>query len=175
MKLLGQMVFEFVIAVIVFLALVIYTMGFVNVNVGSYGESMLVNEVENRAVGASEVLVKSRGMWDGSTPKSVGLADNWPVLDKDKIKKFIDFCKDRFNRGFEKDVFEKLDLGNYSGAVNISSVTLDYSILCGRSSDCFCGESVPAARAKAYVRRYGLVKYNNEMKVVAVDVWVWKI
>jgi len=173
----GQMVFQFIIAAVIFFAIVLYTLNFLNSNVNSYWNDMFVNELENKAVSVSEVLVKSRGVWDGNTPKSIGLVDDdymWPVLKLDKIKNFINFC---FSGSVpNENEFNILGLNGYGANITISSATLDKNVLCISSDSqyrCSCGYPLTNG-TKMYIKRYGLVMYSGAPNPVAIDVWLWK-
>jgi len=168
-KAVGQMVFQFVIAVIVLLVIIIYTVAFLNTNIESYATNMFLNEVESKALIASEVLVKSEGIWSGAIPVSLGLVEKWPVLSMIKIKDLISYCSDEPGK---KAVYSLLDLGNYSARILINSTVISSGILCEKPQ-CICGDSLPSV-AKSYMRRYALVYQGGEFKPVTVDVWVWK-
>ncbi len=92
----GQTVFEFIIATLFFLAIVMYVISFMNTNVNMYAREHGLGVLESRAWQASEALVRTEGNWSGSSPNMIpeepGLAQDWPVLDTGKLLSMDNFC-----------------------------------------------------------------------------------
>jgi len=70
----AQAVFEFVIAFVIFFALIIYTLNHLYSVVWMFNNEHYINTLETRAMQISELLVTSPGTWESSFPKSPGLA-----------------------------------------------------------------------------------------------------
>ena len=82
----GQAIFEFVVATVLFIGIVFYIISVLNSTMSTYMGSNYVNHLNEEAQRVSEILVRSPGVWDGGTPKSPGIALEWPVMDDSKIK-----------------------------------------------------------------------------------------
>lgn len=92
----GQMVFEFVVATILFIGIVFYVIFVMNTTMFSYMGSYYKNHLHEEALRVSELLVHNKGIWqyDGANyaPGLPGLAIEWPVLNDTKIGYLSDFC-----------------------------------------------------------------------------------
>jgi hypothetical protein len=105
----GQMVFEFVIAAVVFFGIVLYVINYLNTEMVTYSSDYFTNELESKAVQISELLVHNPGEWE-SLPVGnawvLGLAaEEWPVLDDEKISNLGLLCKEDYD-----GVLELLDM-----------------------------------------------------------------
>ena len=78
----GQLVFEFVVATLFFLAIVLYSINYLNSSVVVFSAKHHSNLYESNVWQASEVLVKSPGVWSEWVPLEIGLAQKWPVLNE---------------------------------------------------------------------------------------------
>jgi hypothetical protein len=92
----GQMVFEFMVAAVFFLAIIMYVINQLNTTVYLYGNEYRMNTLESRAMEISEILVKNPGVWDNQTPISPGLAVEWPVLNQTRIGWMDSYCRTNY-------------------------------------------------------------------------------
>jgi hypothetical protein len=163
----GQLVFEFVISTLFFLAIVMYTINYLNTMVFLYSGDHHTNRLESKAWQISEVLARSQGSWSGSgqsmTPRAIGLAEGWPVLSEDKIASLGSWCPanmeammtlldvDPQTRGVALEVNKSLGSGGESNL-----------LVCGR---------VPGGIQNARATRFGVSDADLEM--LRVSVWYW--
>jgi hypothetical protein len=88
----GQSVLEFIIAAIFFFAIIFYTLSYLNSTVWTFDQDHYANFLDSRSTQISEILVTSPGVWESGIPKSVGLAEEWPVLNSTKISWLNNSC-----------------------------------------------------------------------------------
>jgi hypothetical protein len=162
----GQLVFEFVVAALFFLAIIIYTINYLNSTVFLYTSDYYENSLESKAWQISEILVRNEGIWAGSnenqmTPSVIGLAENWPVLNESKINSLNWYCSN-----FKDDTMWLLNIDpNNHGAVleiNKSISGTDIPML-------VCGD-LPRGIQNAKLSRFGISEDGNLLKV---RVWYW--
>ena len=168
----GQMVFEFVVAVIVFFGVVFYVINQLNVAVSTSGTQYFNVDRQNKALLMTEVLAKSPGVWDGTEPHSVGLVDEWPVFNETKIQNFGTFCENEMNYvklleafGMERKLSRDLQFN-----ITITDVDL-VTGSSGETVSMSCGRSVPNL-PRAMVERFGVMNTPTR-DVVRMSVWVW--
>jgi len=155
----GQMVFEFIVAAILFISIVVFVLNILNVNVSIFSGGYYVYALENKVLAASEALVKTSG--------GVGFADEWPVLDGGKIDSFVSNCTSGY-----ASVLSRLSLVDNPafGRPYRLRVEIDKD---GWGAPKVCEQYVdgvkPGNVTSAHVRRFGVV----EGEIVSVDVWVW--
>lgn len=154
----GQMVFEFIVAAMVFFIIVVYVINFWNAKVGDFTKDSRDIDMETGAGQISELLVKEQGLWDGRTPRIVGIAsDNgWPEMNITRIEYLKDYCTTDY-----EDLKNKLELGGGSG---------DFNLLIKTAAGEFgCGPSVPSV-SNIRVRRIGM---DSDKRPLVVDLWLW--
>ncbi len=159
------MVFEFVVAAVIFFAVVFYTINYLNSGVSAFSGGSYVNNLEIRAIQISELLVHDPGVWEDSTPKIVGLSKEWPVLNMTKIQLLDGFCNYSANYtyllqnlGLEESRFGSRRIYNVSIKINEGdNVLLD------------CGLN-PPEKMMVNVERFALSEGD---KILTVNVWVW--
>ena len=88
----GQSVPEFVIATMFFFAVILYVLSFLNSTVWTFDRDHYNNFLQSRSAQISEILVTTPGVWESGSPKSAGVADEWPVLNSTKISWLNDSC-----------------------------------------------------------------------------------
>jgi hypothetical protein len=93
----GQSVLEFIVAALFFFAIIFYTLNYLNVAVWTFDRDHHANLLDSRSTQISEILVTSSGVWDSETPKSLGVAEEWPVLNKTKISWLNKSCYSDYN------------------------------------------------------------------------------
>jgi len=107
-KMKGQMIFEFIIAAVMFFSIVFYVLNYLNVEVGGYSSDYFVNELENKAVQISELLMHNPGIWytDDNTADVIGLSGRYPVINVTKAAMLDTYCNSNYG-----DFLDKLDMG----------------------------------------------------------------
>ena len=163
----GQMIFEFIIAAVLFFGIVFYSINLMNSQVSIYSGDYFINELENKAVQVSELLVHNPGIWYGDEATAgmdvVGLSNKWPILNSTKINLLEDYC---FNNGFGAYLSDSLDteLSTPYGArkmkvfVRISEIESDKELVysCGYEP-----ENVTFAR----VDRFGITEDGDLINI----------
>lgn len=153
----AQLVFEFVVAVVLFIAIVLHIINILNINVSSTAESMMKDDLEYRAMQIADLLVRSKG-----SSNSIGLASSrgWPYLNEAKLNNFRNECNKPNNLN---SVYKKFDLKDREKARVFINTTFD---------EWECGPDAPNI-TKGYAKRYAL--YDTTASVVTtIEVWVWK-
>ena len=158
----GQMIFEFMVAAVIFIGIVLYIIMYMSGSIGSFSSEAHSNFLETKAVQISELLVKSPGVWDDGVPVQPGLALDWPVLDPVKVGDFQAYCQDEGNTD---DLQEKLGLVERGAFFDRTYSTR----IAGAGVDCSTGTFSPEEPQGAYIRRYAVL----DGETVALDVWVW--
>jgi len=152
----AQMVFEFVLATILFFAVVFYIINYLSFSMDAFGRSLYSDRLESRVVQISELLVKNRGVWEGYDPVVLGLAKDWPVLSYDKIQGLNQTCAENYSR-----IIELLDLGQHSIRIQINESGKGEPLVdCGQFS---------LGVSRAGVKRFALSE-GNEVLVVGVGI-----
>ncbi|MEM7815569.1 MAG: hypothetical protein QXN71_00440 [Candidatus Aenigmatarchaeota archaeon] len=156
-KLKGQLVFEFIVAVIVFLGIMFYILNYVNATFNGYREGFFSEDMENKAMQIAELLLINRGNWTGSGSMiSPGLAEDWPLLNSTKISWFNTTCNSDYegvmkNLGVHPRYRVKIVVKNESSEL----------------AKCTMGE--PSGRTTE-VRRFGV----SDKGFITVSIWVWE-
>ena len=157
----GQLVFEFVIAAMFFLAMIMYTINYLNNTVFLYSSDYYANTLESKAWQVSEILMRNRGVWSGDPPNMVpsviGLAGDWPVINESKILSLNQFCVN-----YRSDLMNLLDIDPELHGIRIE-INESGSILAA------CG-SLPEGIQNAEVTRFGV---SESGKLLRVRVWYW--
>ncbi len=101
----GQMIFEFMVAAVLFFGIVLYIMSYLSASMASFSDDFHVNTLHSKAFAASELLVHTKGAWSGSVPVSMGLMKEYPMLDGTKMGYMGSYCQGNY-----RDVQEALGL-----------------------------------------------------------------
>lgn len=157
----GQMVFEFVVATVLFITIVFFVIATLNSTISSFTSNYYRNHVNEEAMRVSELLVNSRGVWVDGKPTLIGLAAEWPVLDDAKIKYMSAYCGNADNKG---DMVSRLGLESRGFAEGFRLVISNASQVV---ADCSTGASY---LEQAYAERFA---YSNESGLVKLGVYVW--
>ena len=160
-KLKGQLVFEFMIAVVIFFGVMFYVLSYLNGTVTTYSADYSSESMESRASQIGEMLVMNRGIWSSGNPVVMGLAEEWPVLNFTKISWLNSSCNNDY-AGFST----KLDVPP-GKRLKIKVVNeTDKSVM----ADCRWGQPISGNVTKAETRRYAVL---NTSDVVSVYVCIW--
>ncbi|MBI4021247.1 MAG: hypothetical protein HY369_03320 [Candidatus Aenigmarchaeota archaeon] len=152
----GQLVFEFVVAAIVFIGIVVFVLNTLNSTVSLFSDDYLSTVQESKAIAASEILVKTNG--------SIGFAAAWPVLSATKMAAFNATCTNAYETvRHDLDLLEKPAFGDYQVRVEVAAVD-------GSLNAVSCGPPLPKGVDLAAVRRIAL---GDTGMPLAVQVWVW--
>ncbi len=155
----AQLVFEFVVAVLVFFGIVFYVINYLSWTVVGYSSSFSAENMESEASQIGEMLVLNKGKWSGGEPTVVGLAQEWPVMNSTKISWLNTSCNNDY-AGF----MGKLDVHpRYKMKITIRNET---SFL----ADCRWGLAMPDNVTKAETKRYAISESGN-LLTVYVGIW----
>jgi hypothetical protein len=162
----GQLVFEFIIAMVIFFGIIIYALNYLGLTMVGYSSDSSAENMESEASQIGELLVLNRGNWSGGNPITVGLAQEWPVLNSTKISWLNSSCNSP--SGYDS-LMEMLDLPPKHRLKLTITETLPSGAVSVKA-DCMWGLPISSNAAKAEVRRYALSEAGN---VLAVYVGVW--
>ncbi len=157
----GQLVFEFIVATVLFIAIIFFVIATLNGTISSFTSNYYRNHINEEAMRVSELLVNSRGIWAGGIPILIGLAAEWPVLNDTEIEFMSDYCGFAGNRS---DIVNRLGLESRGFAEGFRLVISNSSNVV---VDCSTGASY---LEQAYAERFA---YSNESGLVKMGVYVW--
>jgi hypothetical protein len=157
----GQIVFEFVIATLFFLAIVMYTITYMNNSVFMHSSEHRLDTLESRAWQISEGLVTGKGVWSGGVPQEIGLALDWPVLNETSISELDTWCGGNWD-----DFMGLLDV---EPNLNNLALSIDKFTDPGETNLLECG-SPPQGIPGAGVTRFAV---GEDGSVLKVGVWYW--
>ena len=160
----GQMVFEFVVATILFIGIVFYVIATLNGTMSDFTGNYYRNRINEEAQRVSEILVHTRGVWEYGAPpvpKQPGLAAEWPVLDDMQIKYLSSYCENTENA---KKLASLLGL---EGRWRAGGMRIMLSNASQIIASCWTGD--PSGE-QAYAERFA---YTNESGTVKLGVYVW--
>ncbi len=153
----GQIVIEFIVAVIVLIAVVFYIINSVNSSFFSFSRDSRTSFLESKALQISDALVGRGGVWEQEVPKQPGIGEEWPVLNTTKMGYLEQYCSDDY-----AGLLGRLDLeGN---RIRISAETVDGAGVLG------CGPQVPSGALNVKTRRYAL---NETLDIIILDLYIW--
>lgn len=141
----GQAVFEFIIAAVLFFAIIFYIINFLDTNMSNYSAGSQFNVLESKSAEISEYLVH------------VNLTNEWPILSYANIANLDWSCNDDYS-----GLLNRFDLGEnrFKLQVNEGPKLL---------LDCERSKTVPDIQ-KAEIERYALSE-NNTILNIRVVVW----
>jgi hypothetical protein len=157
----GQFVFEFLLAGVIFFAIVLYAMNYLNVNVSDFKVRFYSDKLQSKALQISEVL--------GNEKSSLGLVESPYLFNKSRVDNFDSmYCKDQ--DGYMKmrvglDLTERIEYGERLHNVNITLVTESGLILLD------CGYTIPKGTERVEAERVGVFNENGELARLRVIVW----
>lgn len=157
----GQLIFEFIIAGLIFFAIVLYTINYLNVSVSDFRDKFSQNRLQSKAIQIAEILVASES--------GLSIADNLK-FNLSKIQAFNStYCPPQGNyRKLAEDLYlyEKNDFGVSPNNAKIELFTKD-----GVPLDCGpkVGFQIPRGITKAEIGRIGL--FQGEIAKLRVTVW----
>ena len=163
----GQLVFEFVVATLFFLAIVMYTISYLNTTVFAFSESHYSSMLENNAWQVSEALVTGKGVWSDDDPpnmipEELGIAQDWPILNNSKITSLDNWCVGRLG-----EMAALLDVDPEFHGI---SIEIYRKTPTGEENILDCG-SPPTRIPNAMVTRFGVRDTDNNL--LKVMVWYW--
>jgi len=158
----GQMVFEFIVATLVFIMIVFAVVAMLNSTVSSFTSNYYRNHINEEAMRVSELLTHSRGIWESGAPILLGLAVEWPVLNDTEIKYLSAYCTG--SPGNQGVMMDQLGLESRGGGrgfrirlSNASQVIID----------CSTGTSY---LEQGYAERFA---YSADSRLLKLGVYVW--
>jgi hypothetical protein len=155
----GQLVFEFLVAVLIFFGIIFYAINYLSWTVSGYSSDFSVENMESEASQIGELLVLNKGNWLGGNPITVGVGQEWPVLNSTKISWLNTSCNNNY-----ANFMGKLDVHpRYRVKITIKNKT---SFL----ADCRWGLSIPDNVTKAETKRYAISE-SGDLLTVYVGIW----
>jgi len=159
----GQLVFEFVVATLLFLAIVMYTINIINTTALQYSDGNSLEMIDNRAWEISEMLVRSDGIWGTTPPRAIGIAEQWPILSEEKITSLSGNCTTNFD-----DVLRLMNI-HPDSARGMSIEVWRFSDP-GESMIMKCGNT-PGNFNSAAITRFGVSDTDGSLLKVKVFYW----
>ncbi|NIO22459.1 MAG: hypothetical protein GTN38_00345 [Candidatus Aenigmarchaeota archaeon] len=157
----GQFVFEFLIAGVIFFAIVLYAMNYLNVNVSDFKGRFYVDKLQSKALQISEIL--------GNEKSSVGLVEGPYLFNASKIADFnTTYCIDRAGYMKMREDFELTEKTEYGERMHNANITL---VTESGIPILQCGYTIPMWTEKAEIERFGILNENNELVTLRVIVW----
>ena len=160
----AQLVFEFLVAVLIFFGILFYTINYLSWTVSGYSSDFSVQNMESEVSQVAELLVLNKGSWSGGNPVTVGLAQEWPVLNSTKISWLNSSC----NSGYENFI-KKFDLSpKHRLKITVIETTVEAGPVV--RADCRWGVPISNTAASVETRRYALSESGN---ILTVYVVIW--
>ncbi|MBL7160275.1 MAG: hypothetical protein ISS93_00280 [Candidatus Aenigmarchaeota archaeon] len=158
----GQLVFEFVIAVVVFMGIVLFTLNSLNTNISIFTGNYFAYSLENKAVAASEALLKTKS-------GVIGVEKDWPVLDEVRIAALKDFCL--VDENYPK-LLSSLNLDDKPFGMYNVRLKIDWLDPPETRLDCKppTGPSLPGNVSASHIKR---IAVNETGGLLNISVWVW--
>lgn len=154
----GQLIFEFIVASLIFFAIIMYTINYLNVNISDFREKFYQNKLQNKAFQISEILMS------GQT--SLNIADNG-IFNQTRINLFNStYCGDA---NYKKlvDILFMYETTNFGVLPNNVNIELDVQSTGVVLLD--CGPGIPRGVAKAEIGRVGL--FQGSVGKLGITVW----
>ncbi len=158
----GQLVFEFVVSTVFFLAIIMYTINHLNTTVFLYSGDHYTNSLESKAWQISEVLVRGQGDWTEDPPLALGLANMWPELNESKISDLETLC------GSDREYV--LYLLNADPRIHGTRLEVNKTVSGSEVTLLDCGR-LPHGIQTAMATRFGIS--DADKKLLKVRVWYW--
>ena len=158
----GQMIFEFIIASVLFFIILLSVLTSVNLQAGQYAAATAASGSEAAAIRISEQLRTSAGVWDFSAPsvRSIGFAKSAGVLEQRKLDTFVGICGTSYPL-----VLSLLDPGQQTYASTHVKILVTNST----TTIVDCGPAVSAEKP-GFAERVALQENGALAKIL---VWVW--
>ena len=163
----GQMVFEFIIATVLFFSIVFYVLNFLNTQTEIYSADYLTNELQSKGFQISEMLVHNQGIWyDDGSASVIGLSNKWPILNSTKINMLEDYCLNHYD-----ELLEKLDMEMATPyGTRFMKIVIEINETGTENEIMKCGYE-PQNITVVRVERYGI---TEEDKILRISVGVWE-
>ncbi len=155
----AQAVFEFMIAFIIFFAVILYTLNHLHSTVWMFSNEYYVNALETKALQISELLVTSPGIWESGFPKSPGLASKWPILNSTKIQWLNTSCTNNY-----QNILKSFEINSTKNGLKITITEI------GNSKPLLDCGILPENKIHASMRRIAL---SETGKLLRLEVSVW--
>ncbi len=144
------MIFEFIVAAVLFFGIVFYAISYLNSNVSQYSSEAWSSSLESRIVQVSDFLLHSTGNWSGGIPLVLGIASKWPVLNESSIALMDNYCENNY-----AGVLQKLEMGVNRIKIQIINETGDMLM--------DCGPDFPEETIRASIVRFALSDKNKDI------------
>jgi hypothetical protein len=129
--------------------------------------------MESKASQIGELLVLNKGNWSGGIPSVVGLAENWPVLNRTKISWLNSSCNNTYANYNYANLSKNLGISPVNRLkIMVKETKPDKTV--SDLVDCPPGKMVNARKAET--KRYALVSDASNpsaMNVASVFIYIW--
>lgn len=155
----GQLVFEFIIAGLIFFMILLYTINYLNVNVSDYRSKFYQSRMQSKAVQVSEILMTSRS--------NLSLADG-NGFNKTKISFFNStYCGFSNYKKLAEDFYMYENL-NYGVVPN--NIRIELTLPSSGETVLDCGPAnTPRNVTRAEIGRVGI--YDGQAAKLSIIVW----
>ncbi len=160
----GQIIFQFIIAAVIFFSIVLFIITYLNSTVSAFGNDAFADALQAKAAQISEVLVKNPGVWNGSTPAALGIAAGWPVLNQTKMELLGKYCSSDF-----EGLRRLLGLDERVSDFSEKELTAGIKIFRDNIGVLDCGPDPPSARTGS-VKRFAV---SEDGRLLSIEVFMW--
>jgi len=151
----GQLIFEFVIAALVFFVVLFYVIVYMSGAINTYHLTFKNDNLESRTVRASEIIM---------TDSDRGVVSRWPVIDSNAMTAFAVSCNDYTSLLNNLELLETTPVQRYYNT-NITISDGSGSVLMS------CGRDIPPTGTLSSVTRYGYISDTKILAKVSITVW----
>ena len=161
----GQMIFEFLVASVIFFAVIFYLINYLGVAVNTFSGNFYSDNLQNKALQISEFLVRFNLSEGG-----------WPVLSSARMNSFRNdygcSAPDPCKAAGYGDLLLALDLDEKSGMIEGLNYNVNITINDTSTGNFVldCGCSVPENVGTGEVRRFALDESGD---ILILDVRIW--
>jgi hypothetical protein len=153
----GQLIFEFIIAGLIFFAIIIYTINYLNISTSDFKEKFSQSRLQSKAVQIAEILMSSKS--------GLSMADDMK-FNLSKIQEFNNtYCPPPGNYtklAVDLYLYEKNEFGFFPNNAKIELFKNNAMVL-------DCGPAIPRGLTKVEMTRVGLLQ--GEIAKLRVVVW----
>ncbi len=157
----GQFVFEFLIAGVIFFAVVLYAMNYLSANVSDFRGKFYMDKLQSKALQISSILLNEKS--------PMGVVESPHVFNMSKIDGFdTKYCGATGDYTLLRknlDLIEKTDYGERVHNINITLTKASGVPLLS------CGYTVPGGARKAEMQRFGILNEDRGLVILKMVVW----
>ena len=157
----GQFVFEFLIAGVIFFAVVLYAMNFLSANVSEFHGKFYMDKLQSKALQISCILLNEKS--------PMGVVESPHVFNMSKIDSFDDkYCGTTEGYKSLREVLDLTEKTDYGERVHNINITLEKASGVPLLS---CGYTAPGGVKKAEMQRFGILNEDGSLVTLKMVVW----